>query len=376
MERSMKRQYFSAAGLCALFLALSAQAQPGPVPPPPGTIPQQPVPQPLPRDLQPFRQIGPLRPIGPQSTLPLESFETTDLSCSPGLDSATVLVNARLAVQPNPVTGNQATIEMLVDGVSTGVETLPIVDGAVAVSRRAPLAGAGGEHEVVFVLDGAVRSEVQPASHQCVARTLTVIDPGPGVLTLPNLAFGDLLYAQYARATRPRETMPPPSSGEASAAVAALLESRVSIGARSSFADPIIVRDLQTIAGRVQFPASDTCPGEIDAYVSATFAIAIRTTRVPDPSEYAQVIAGPFETPVSYVDTIDAPRWASGEGLSTHRGYVGNPLPQGYQWLVFNAGLECTRDGVLEIRFDPGNTLSESREDDNVLRIRYATVPQ
>lgn len=362
--------------IAASAVASAALAQQAGAPPPPRVLQGRDIPLPQPQQpLIPRRDDSSLRPVAPQSTLPVTSFNASGLQCLADLSGGTLLIEATLSVDSNPAFGNQASIHVLVDGVSTGVQTLTIADGSVTVSQRVPVTGVEGEHQIVFVLDDVVRSEAQSASHACATLRPSAIEVGPGVLALPNLAFGDLLYTQLSYAGAPSSPPPPASSGSARAAMAALLEQRVSLGNRRSFSDPIIVRELQTLAGRIQFPASSACPGEIDAYVSATFAVAVQTTRVADPSPYVQVIAGPFETLVDYIDTIDRPRWATGASIDEER-YSGNPLPQGYQWIVFNAGLECTRDGVLEIRFDPGETLSESREDDNVLRIRYATVPQ
>lgn len=362
--------------IAASAVASAALAQQAGTPPPPRILQGRDIPLTQPQQpLVPRRDDSSLRPIAPQSTLPVTRFNASGLECSADLSGGTLLIEATLSIDSNPAFGNQVSIDVLVDGVSAGAELLTIADGAVTVSRRVPVTGLEGEHQIVFVLDDVVRSEAQSASHACATLRPSVIEVGPGFLALPNLAFGDLVYTQLAYAGVPSSPPPPPSSGSASAARAALLEQRVTLGNRTSFRDPIIVRDIQTLAGRIQFPASASCPGEIDAYVSATFAVAVRTTRVADPSGYVQVIAGPFETPVDYVDTIDGPRWATGAPIDEDR-YSGTPLPQGYQWIVFTAGLECTRDGVLEIRFDPGGTLSESREDDNVLQIRYATVPQ
>ena len=275
-------------------------------------------------------------------------------------------MNARLTVQANPVTGNRAGIEILVDGVSAGTESLPIVNGAVEVRCRVALRGAGAEHSIVFVLDNQVRSEPLALSHSCVSQTQTRTDHQPGLLTLPNLGFGELMYAVLSPA-------PPPARSSGSSY--GIFEPRVSLGHIRSFMDPIIVRDLTTTTGRVQFPANDQCPGEIDAYVSASFAIAVRVTRVSNPQAYAGVEAGPFEPSIDYVDTLDGPRWATGEAVGSSDRYRGTPLPQGYQWLVIRTGLACTRDGIMEVRLDPAGALTESNEGDNVLRLRYSTVP-
>jgi hypothetical protein len=148
----------------------------------------------------------------------------------------------------------------------------------------------------------------------------------------------------------------------------------VSIANITIFNNPIIIRDVQTVTGAIQFPSNSYCPQPQDAYVSALFAIAVHTTRVANPAAYVRVNSGPFISRVSFVDTLDQPRYANGAPIGTDR-MRGTPLPQGYQWIVILPPLACTRDGILEIRLDPENSLRESNEDDNVLRLRYSTVP-
>jgi len=341
---------------CSAPFAHAQQLPPGPLPSPQQTpLPQTPSQQPQPR----FRPDVPLAPVRQQTSLPDADFSASDQRCDAALQGATLQVGARLSVQPNPVRAGRATIDVLINGVPIGAEELRIQNGAVIVSRRVPVSGASGQHEAVFVLEGAVRSAGQPFEHNCVSRTQTLAPP-PGTLTLPNLAFGNVLYTQLTPA-------PPPGSREVAGG-------RVSLGGISSFRYPIIVRDIRSLTGVIQFPSNDTCPRPQDAYVTAQFAIAVQITRVADPAEYVSVAAGPFETDASFVDTLDQPLWASGAALS-HGGNSGTPLPQGYQWIVFSPGLACTRNGILEIRFDPLNRLRESNEGDNVLRLRYSTVP-
>jgi hypothetical protein len=327
----------------------------------------------------PHNNDGQLRVLPTQTELRVESFNARFLGCPTDFSRGDYSISARLPVQTDALRRDEAEIQLLVDGVSQATANLRARDGYVTFSHRVSLPGGAGNHEISFLLNGSVHSEPIAVRHSCTTLAPLISDHQPRQATLPNLAFGDLLYTQLApiyRRDPPSESQSSAASGSASAATAALLEQRVTLAPRTSFRYPIIVRDLPTLAGRVQFPSNSYCPGEVDAYVSALFAVAVHTSRVADPSPYAQVIAGPFDTPVRYVDTIDGPRWVSGEAVGTDIEILGTPLPQGYQWIVFHAGLECTRDGILELRFDPGGALSESREDDNVLRIRYATVAQ
>ncbi len=323
-----------------------AQVQPGPA-----------------TQVRPGGQDERLRPLAPPSTLPVLSFEQWDLRCARSLTSATTQVTAQLGIAPGATTSGQVSVDVRIDGVSTGARNVRVTNGTASVTRRLNLAGASGEHQVEFVLDGRVASEPQRFSHSCVRTGQTRAD-APGHLTLPNLAFGNLVYA---------EILPPPPQPRSSGG--GLIEPRVSLGTLRVLADPVIVRDAQSTTGRLQFPSNAQCPDERDAYATAYMAIAISTQRVSDPAAYVQVQAGPFETEVNFVDTMDGPRLANGDPVTTE-GITGTPLPQGYQWIVIKPALPCTRDGVLEVRFDPSNRLRESNEADNVLRLRYSTVPR
>jgi hypothetical protein len=149
-----------------VWATLSAHAQqlpPGQLPSPRQNPPAQP--QPL------SRSKVPLTPFRQQTTLPVADFRASNQRCDAALQGATMQISARLSVQPNPVRVGRATIDMLVDGVSTGPEELRVQNGAVTVSRSVSLSGASGQHEVVFVLEGTVRSAMQPFSHSCLART-------------------------------------------------------------------------------------------------------------------------------------------------------------------------------------------------------------
>lgn len=351
----MKTRVFFAAGLAALLVLSSAAAQTRQIP----NLNQLPQQSPTPQ-LQPPAQQNPGAPIAPQGTLPVTSFTVSNLRCAAGLGSATQHVTATLAVQGNPASGNRAQIDVLINGVSQGAQTLISRDGAVQISRDINVLGAQGQHQAVFVLDGVVQSAPQAFEHACVTQRQTRIDATPGVLTLPNLAVADLVYAELSVTT---------SGGDRGSG------GRVPVGGHG-FRNPTIVRDATTTTGRLDLPSPAFCPTELDAFVTARIAVAIRVTRVTDPLPYVTVtphavgyVVG--TRPMLYLDATD--REIAPDGFRANSG--GIPLPRGYQWISYRTQLPCTRDGLLEIRLDPDNRLRESNEADNVLRLRFATVP-
>lgn len=348
---------FAALTVCAL-------AQTPQFPPP-----QQPPPQPqLPAPA--VRTQVPLRPVPLRSIVPVAQFSTGDLRCAANLQSANILINALLTIEPDPVRPGSVQVEVLVDGVSLGTETVSVQNGAARVGRRATLAGAEGQHSVVYVVNDLARSAEQAFAHSCVSQTQTR-EPAPGHLTLPNLAFGDMLYAQLNPAPERRPFRCPLRFD-----TCVTLSEGAYEQARSfiAFSQPLIVRDIQTLTGVIQFPYDSICPRPQDAYITAQFAIAVRVSRVANPLPYVSVSWPGVSRQSSFVDTLDQPRYATGAAVGA-AGVVGTPLPQGYQWIVMRAILACTRDGVLEVRLDPENSLRESNEGDNVLRLRYSTVP-
>lgn len=362
----MRFLLFGASLAATMAMAQVGLAQTRPVPPGPRPFPDRPIPT------QPQTPSGPrvndsqLRPLPSQTELRVENFVARNLGCAADLSSADFNISVRLPVQTDALRGDQAEIQILVNGEPQAVLNLTARDGYVIFSRRITAPGSFGETEVVFLLNGTVRSLPQSLEHACTALRPSATDHQPGLLTLPNLAFGEVLYAALSPSPAPRPAR----------SVIGLLEPRITLAPVDSFLDPIIVRDITTTTGRIQFPANPYCPDEVDAYVSATFAIAVRVVRVSNPQDYVGVQAGPFEPWVGFVDTIDGPRWATGVAVGADERYRGTPLPQGYQWIVVRTGLACTRDGLMEVRLDPSGALTESNEGDNVLRLRYATVPQ
>lgn len=192
----------AAAAFAALCLCAAAIAQPFPQttqPPPPlpqrQTVPQGPV-------LRP-QTSEPGRPLPRQSTLEVLAFQNDGVRCNAGLSGATVSISARLPIQNDPARGGYARIDVLIDGVSAGAESLRIMDGHVLVNRRVNVTGADGTHTLVFVLDDEVRSAPQTFSHSCLTLAPTRTTPGvvapadptptqartdhqPGVVTIPD----------------------------------------------------------------------------------------------------------------------------------------------------------------------------------------------
>ena len=319
--------------------------------------------RPVPVPVQPQTQVQPRRPedgltpTGPRTNLPVSSFSHSGLRCAADLGSATSQINAQLVITPGLTIGGQVSVDVLVDGVSAGPQSLWVRNGRVGVNRRINLAGSDGEHQVVFVMDG-VRSEPQTFSHACVTGT-AIQREAPGQLTLPNLAFGELLYAELV-------PLRPPSRDQSGG--------RVSFGTINVLGNPVIVRNLRSTTGQLRLPSPGSCPAEADAFANALIAITIDPQRVSDPATLFAASTG-VSGMAQYIDTRDGPRLANGMIPGSSERIQGTPLPQGYQWIVFSTPLACTRNGVLEMSFDGGNSLRETSEADNTLRVRYSTVP-
>lgn len=167
---------FAALGLCAIAMAqqpsIPQTTQPQTQLPRQQPVPQGPVTQALPNATDPGR------PLPRQSTLEVLAFQNGGVRCNPQLAGATVAISARLPITYDPVRAGYASIDVLVDGVSVGAESLRVTDGHVLVNRRVNVAGASGSHTLIFVLDGGVRSAPQTFSHTCISSTPTQTAPG------------------------------------------------------------------------------------------------------------------------------------------------------------------------------------------------------
>lgn len=165
---------FAAIGLCAVALAqtpsIPQTTQPQPRLPQQQTLPQGPIMQP--------RSSDPGRPLQRQSNLEVLAFQNGGVRCDPSLAGATVSISARLPITHDPARGGYARIDVLIDGVSAGAESLRVTDGHVFVNRRVNVTGASGNHTLVFVLDDEVRSAPQSFSHACITRAPTQTTPG------------------------------------------------------------------------------------------------------------------------------------------------------------------------------------------------------
>jgi len=356
----MKRLLLATGLTLGLAAAFAVAAQPTPRPPGPGPftrpIPIQPGPQ---TPITPRGDDSQLRPLPTQTELRVESFRTSDLRCAADLTATSYIVSARLPIQTDPVRGNEAEIQILVDGVSQGPMNLTARDGYVTFSRRVSLAGSGttSEHQIVFVLNGTVHSAPQSAPHSCATLRPSVTDHQPGVAQRPNLAFSAPMYValrridstirQAGEPTRPRTTY--------------------------SFSSPLVLERPGDRTNVINFRGLRVCdPGDSWAR-QMQFAIAIDAPMIADPASHFSVVGGRGMTPARYVDTRGGSLWATGEPLDTPN-IEGTPLPAGHQWLVFMGQLSCTSSGNLEMRF-ASNGLRESSTEDNTLRVRFVTRP-
>lgn len=348
MIRHLKRVFQAVAPVCVLAAlvtpALAQQRPPTPIQP---TDP------------------GRLRPLVPQSTLPIDSFRVSQERCTAALDGGSVLMSARLRIAPGTSTSGLVDLDILVDGVSVYRGPFRVSNGAVTFSRRIPVQGGAGEHEVVFVLDGRVRSSPQNFSHACARQTGVRVDPPTSGLVLPNLGFGNTLQAQYA---------PAPNSADFARSLGVdvpHIAPRDRLPADYRFTNPVILRDPMTAAGVLRFPASPACRAETDPPLWVVFAIGLDNLRVADPEPYV-LVEGLAVANTWVVDALDQPRLFNGRLADPGRG---GSLEAGRAWLVVHAQLACTRDGRIVISLDPHRRMRETNEADNMLRIRYATLP-
>ena len=151
------------------------------------------------------RSFDPGRPLQRQSTLEVLAFQTGGTRCNAGLAGASLQLSARLPVAGDPARAGYASVDVLIDGVSAGAETLRIVDGHVTVNRRVNVTGASGSHQAVFVLDGEVQSSAQTFTHACIASTPAQTAPGIAAPAGPTLTQSRTEH-QPGLITRPAET--------------------------------------------------------------------------------------------------------------------------------------------------------------------------
>lgn len=344
----------------ALATGSIAAAQSQPLPPGPGPFTGRPLPTQPSQPITPRINDEQLRPLPSQTELRVESFTTRDLRCSADLSSASYNVSARLPIQTDPVRGNQADIEILVDGVSAGSMTLTARDGYVTFSRRVNVTGgASADHQIVFVLNGAVRSAPISAPHSCATLRPSVTEHQPGVATRPNLAFSAPVYVAVRR-----------------------IDNRIGVAGRPtppritySFNAPLVLELPRDRSNVIQFRGVRLCDAGDTYAPQMEFAVAIDAFMVDDPAAHFSASGTGTRglSPGRYVDTRGGSLWATGDALGTPN-IEGTPLPAGHQWMVFSGQLHCTSSGNLDLRFDPGD-LRESSTEDNALRLRFVTRP-
>lgn len=296
-----------------------------------------------------------LRPLPTQSELRVESFRTSLLRCNADLSPQSINVSARLAVQTDPVRGNNAQIDILVDGVSKASIAAVSRDGFVTFARSISVTGLSpGEHEFVFLLNGAVRSAPQRVTISCATLRPSVTE-GP-TATWPNLAFAAPIYIDARRI----DSAIQPADGPR--------RPRITY----SFGTPLIIENPAASYVSYRLPV---CSAGADRTPLLEFAVAITAFMVENPqARFTATSATGRMTPARYVDTRGGSLWANGDPLGTPN-MEGTPLPAGHQWLVFTGTLPCSSSVTnLELAFD-GAGLRESSTTDNTLRVRLTTRP-
>ena len=295
-----------------------------------------------------------LRPLPTQSELRVESFRTSLLRCNADLSPQSINVSARLAVQTDPVRGNNAQIDILVDGISKATIAAVSRDGFVTFARSVSVVGLSpGEHEFVFLLNGAVRSAAQRVNISCATLRPSVTEAP--VATWPNLAISAPIYIA---ARRNNGASIQPADGPRRPPIT------------YSFNAPFIIENPRHENFRYLI-----CPPVGGAETSAPleFAVAITAFMVENPQARfsATTARGRMSAP-RYVDTRGGSRWANGDPLGTPN-TEGTPLPAGHEWLVFQGTIPCSHSMTNVVLSFDGAGITESSTTDNTVTLRLTT---
>lgn len=166
------------AGLCGLLLGYSglahAEERPGrwqlPLPPEPTPGPQQDGP----------RRSDSGQPLPFQSQFELSIFMSSSPVCRSDLTGARVRLTGEAPLQADPLRldgQHQVTIEL--NGRTERTFSVRRSGGMARIDEVVEVPGAGGDHQVVFVLNGVIRSPVYRFSHSCLeASTSRAAAPG------------------------------------------------------------------------------------------------------------------------------------------------------------------------------------------------------
>ncbi len=112
-----------------------------------------------------LRGVNPREPAAPtplQARFEVAGFTTADLACRPDLSGATIRLRGEAAIEPRYPMAVDALRHIVIELDGRLVRTIesPQSRRTIAFDEQVSLAGASGDHQVVFILDGERRRTI------------------------------------------------------------------------------------------------------------------------------------------------------------------------------------------------------------------------
>lgn len=307
-----------------------------------------------------------IRPVVAKEVLSA-NFRLGQSQCAPDYSRATVPVSARVILPTSMAGTAKLAYAIHVDGASSGSATATVRRDTAGrpyfdLARTLTLRTASPETLLRLYVNGRAFGGVETVATPCRLRGAADSRAATGQPRYPDLAPGPVVVAQYVP---PMPPDPPPSWP-----IAPVLSPGRPFGLGSAVQ---IENDLRRPL-ELWRQTLRNCPRESDAFVTVRFYISVVADGVSARDYF------PHERTYFFLSgNPEKQQQAQGYYLDTRGGSPTPPtgeraLPAGYEWAVFDRILPCTRSGIFEFRIDQGNRLRERDEENNILRMRYATV--
>lgn len=310
--------------------------------------------------------VPPIRPAIAKEVF-AANFRLGEPQCAPDYSRATVPVSARVALPASMAGTAKLAYAIHVDGANSGSATATVQRDPAGspyfdVARTLTLRTASPETLLRLYVNGRAFGDVETVATPCRLRGVPDSRAATGQPRYPDLAPGPVVIAEYMP---PMPPDPPPSWP-----IAPVLSPGRPFGLGSAV---LIENDLRRPL-ELWRQTSRNCPRESDAFVTVRFYVSVVADGVSARDYF------PHERTYYFLSgSPEKQQQAQGYYLDTRGGSPTPPtgtraLPPGYEWAVFDRILPCTRSGIFEFRIDQGNRLRERDEENNLLRMRYATV--
>lgn len=313
-------------------------------------------------------RVPAVRPAPVAKEVMAANFALGTAECARDYSRATVPVTARVVLPSQMAAKTKLTYAVHVDGATSGSSSASVRRGSDGkayfdVSRTLSLRTANAETALRLYVDGRPFGAVETVATPCRLRGVQDTRT-PAMADFPDLAIGPVVVAVYS----PPQPVPRPGWN--------LFAPTLPTATRAfGFGyGAIFENDLRRTL-ELWRRTGGNCPRESDAFVTVTFWVSIVADGISaeryfphETRRYFELYSDEriVETEAHYYDTrAGSPAPEPGD----------RALPEGYEWAVFDRVLPCTRNGIFEFRIDRDNRLRESDETNNVLRMRYSTVP-